>query len=224
MVQENKNTIENMKKYIVDIKKWAFKNYHWVLLKQWLMIIGSLLVGVFLAIIIIYFVPMPTNLHYSQSKIDDIAKSVISPSITMNGLFVAFVPVISFFYIAEIRDRQKQAEEDLLEVRKQFTEAEDLKVIDSASTLVDAFWHNYRTGVLRYTRSYLATSIVSLFVLLFLYMSLDSGLFITIDLFLLFSILSGVFPIMAVALDRPSLKLKTYVVPAKVEERIEYED
>jgi hypothetical protein len=142
----------------------------------------------------------------------------------MNGLFVAFVPVISFFYIAEIKEIQKRSEEDLLEDKKQFTEAEDLKVADSALNLVRAFWHNYRTGVLKYTRTFLIVSLVSLFSLLFLYMALDSGLFITIDIFLLFSILCGIFPIVSTALDRPTLKLKTHVIPARVEQTIEYEE
>lgn len=224
MSEESKKKIEDMKGTISELKKFAFKNYHWFLLKKWLLIVGGLLIGLFVGLVVSYFVPTPSSAHFPQSKIDDIAKSVISPSITMNGLFVAFVPVISFFYIAEIKEIQKRSEEDLLEDKKQFTEAEDLKVVDSALNLVRAFWHNYRTGVLKYTRTYLIVSLVSLFSLLFLYVALDSGLFITIDIFLLISILCGIFPIISTALDRPTLKLKTHVIPARVEQTIEYEE
>jgi hypothetical protein len=63
-----------------------------------------------------------------------------------------------------------------------------------------------------------------LFSLLMMYLALSSGQFIAIDIFLLFSILTWIFPIISTALYSPLMKLKTYVIPEKIVEEIGYED
>ena len=107
--EENKE-IEEMRNIIPELRKLAFKNFHWVLLKKWLLSIGFILVGVVLGIVVFHFVSLPIS-PLEPSKIEEIAKAVIAPSVTVNGLFVAFVPVISFFYIEEIKEKQKEVKE-----------------------------------------------------------------------------------------------------------------
>jgi len=97
-------------------------------------------------------------------------------------------------------------------------------VIDSAYDLSYTFWHNVRSGVLRYVRTYLVVSILSLFVLLYLFVVASSALFLLADLCLLLFILTGVFPIIDVALYKPALKLVRYIIPERIIEKIEYED
>jgi hypothetical protein len=224
MSEETKEKIDNIRRYIEDLEKWVQTDVRWLLLRKWLIYVGFVPIGLILGYAIAYFrlIPIPISSYPTQSQTNDIAKSIIAPSITMNGLFIAFVPVIAFFFVAEIRDKQKSMEEDLLEERKQFSEAEDLKLFDSAFSLVNAFWHNFRVGVLNYTHAYLTFSMFSLFFLLLSYLGLDSGLFMLVDLILLVLVLGGVFPIVDAALSEPSLKLKTYVISGKIVRRIEY--
>jgi hypothetical protein len=222
MSEETKKKIESIRKYIVDLEKWVQTNFYWLLLKQWLIYVGTVPIGMLLGYAIGYSRVIPIGSYPTQSQINDISKSIIAPSMTMNGLFIAFVPVIAFFFIAEIKEKQKSADEDLLGERKQFTEAEDLRIFDLAFDLANAFFHNYRVGVLKYTRTYLVASLFSLFFLLLSYVGLDSNQFILVDLILLVLLLAGVIPIINAALSEPSLKIKTYVVSGKVVRRIEY--
>jgi len=217
--------IKDMEKEIPMIKEWAFKDYHKLLLKKWLYPVVSVLIGFFGGIVLNFFVPLPSSSIFEQFDTEAIATSIIAPSITVNGLFVTFVPVIGFFFIAEIKENQREAEEHLKAIKESFNKKEHLKVINTVNSLTHAFWHNFRVGVLRYIRSFLAVSIVSLFMQIFVYMSLSRVYFLAFELLLLISLILGVYPIISFALDKPAYKLRRYViVPEKVLEKIEYED
>lgn len=176
MSGKRKKTIEDIRKRIPELKEMAFKSYYRVLLKKWLLSVAGIFVGVVIGSVLVYVVPIP-SLPYAPSTIDDLAKSIIGPSVTVNVLCVTFVPVISFFYSAEIKETQREAEMEIKEIREEFTETEDLKVVNSAYDLVNAFWYNFRIGVLKYTRIYLISSLCSLFVLLVLYLLFFPRLF-----------------------------------------------
>lgn len=220
---EKKKEIEEMKKKIPELEEIAFKNYHWVLLKAWLLFIILIPIGLILGIVVFHFIPVDIS-PLEPSKIEEIAKTLIAPSVTMNGLFIAFVPVISFFYIEEIKENQKDVKEGLQEEKKRFKENEDLKTIDYFFDLAFTLWHNIRSGVLKYTRTYLSVSILSLFYLVIFYVALSPIIFMLADACLLIIILTGVFPIINFALYKPTLKLRTYFIPERIVKKIEYED
>jgi len=173
---EKKKEIEEMKKKIPELEELAFKNYHWVLLKAWLLFIILIPIGVILGIAVFNFFPVDIS-PLEPSKIEEIAKTLVAPSITMNGLFIAFVPVISFFYIEEIKEKQKDVKEELQEEKKRFKENEDLKTIYYVYDLAFTGWHNVRSGVLKYTRTYLSVSILSLFYLVIFYVAKSSHIY-----------------------------------------------
>ena len=223
---KKKKDIEDMKKRIPELKKLAFENYYRVLLKQWLIPIGFVVIGSFIGLLVAPFVPLP-SLSPKASDIQDIAKTVIAPSITTSGLFVTFVPVVSFFYIRELKEEQKEAMESLQEEKRRFTEEEDLKTVNSVYDLVHTFWYNLRIGVLKYVRTYLIVAIFTLFSITYLYIILSlvsAALFIVTDICLLVIILSGVLPIIKVALLKPARILVRYVISQEIVEKIEYED
>ena len=223
---KKKKDIEDMKKRIPKLKKLAFENYYRVLLKQWLIPIGFVVIGSFIGLVVAPFVPLP-SLSSTPSDIQNIAETVIAPSITMCGLFITFVPVISFFYIQELKEEQKEAIESLQEEKKRFSEEEDLRIVNSVYDLVHTFWYNLRIGILKYVRTYLIVAIFTLFFIAYLYIILSlvsAALFIVTDICLLVIILSGVFPIIKVALLKPARILVRHVISQEIVEKIEYED
>lgn len=190
-----------------QLKKWASVNYHRKLLKQWLYSIVGIATGGVLGLVLSHILPFQGGPLLTASEIENLARAFVAPSITMNGLFITFVPVISFFYMAEIKEDERRNEEAFQEDMKEITE-ENLKALRSLLSLAHAFWHNFRAGILRYTRSYLIVSLLSLFALLILYIALSPAQFVFADILLLATILTGVFPIINVALNKPILDLK----------------
>lgn len=228
--EKKKKDIEEMRKRMPELKRLAFENFYWLLLKQWLIAIAtvviSAVVGVFLGVVLSHFVQLPIS-PLSASDIHDLARTIIAPSITTYGFFITSVPVISFFYIQEIKEERKETMEFLEKKKKRFTEKEDLKIVNSVYGLYDTFWYNLRIGVLKYVRTYLAVGIITLFLVTYLYLMLSfayEGLFIVIDICLLVIILSGIFPIIISALSRPPRILVRYVISQEFVEKIEYED
>ena len=97
-------------------------------------------------------------------------------------------------------------------------------MIDSVYNLYYTYWHNVRSGILKYIRTLITISLFSLFILIWLYVVVNSAVFMTIDIFLLITILLGVLPIINLALYEPPLKLVRYIVPERIVEKIKYEN
>jgi hypothetical protein len=215
--------IEEMKEETPRLKEIAFKNYYRLLLKEWLMPIGVFVSGIILGLILYYFIVPKALFPFNTLKAEEIARNILAPSVTMNGLFITFVPVISFFYIQEIKEQKEQIKEEQREKEREFERKEDLKVVNSSFNLAYVFWNNVKSGILKYLKIYLIISIISLFMLVYVYVLVDSFLFILVDTFLQFTVFTGIFPIINMALYRPSIKLVRYVIPERIVENIEYE-
>ena len=216
--------IEEMKKKLPELEESAFKNYHRVLLKIWLKMIALIGFGLFLGLLVSIFVPFPPATPLDPSEIEEMARALLAPSITMNGLFITFVPIISFFFIEEVKEHQKVILELWTEHEKKFEREEDLEVVNRFYGLEHILGHNMRSGVLRYTRTYLIISLFSLFFILQLYIILSPALFMLFDTTLLLIIFTGIFPIISIALYKPALRLVKYVIPEKIVARIEPEE
>lgn len=214
-IQEKKRKLEFMERVKPEIEEWASVNYHRKFLKQWLYCITCIAIGVSLAFVLLNVLPLHVE-PLTALEIESAARTIFAPSITMNGLFITFVPVISFFYMAEIKEEQGRNEEAFRGDTKEFTKEEDLKVVRAVLSLVHAFWHNFRAGVLSYTRSYLIVSLLSLFALLILYIGLSPAQFVLADILLLMTILTGILPIINVALYKPVLELEERVSEPKL--------
>lgn len=216
--------IEEMKKKLPELEESAFKNYHWVLLRIWLIMIALIGFVLLLGLLMDIFVHFPPVTPLDPSEIEEMARVLLAPSITMNGLFITFVPIISFFFIEEVKEHQKIILELWTEQEKRFERGEDLEVVNRFYGLEHILGHNIRSGVLRYTRTYLIISLFSLFFILQLYILLSPALFILFDTTLLLIIFTGIFPIISIALYKPALRLVKYVIPEKIVTRIEPEE
>jgi len=209
MEEESKAKLENLKKLIPKIQEDALQDYYKMFYKKWLYFLVCLAFGLIAG----YFVSLglPSNFISVSNTASDIAKTLIAPSITINGLFVTFLPIIGFFYISDIKESQKEDEAAFREDTKEFKAEEDLKTVNSALVFRHTYWYNLRVGVLKYVRLHVVISLFSLIILIFAYIVLSPKTFVAVDIFLLLSILSGIFPIILAALTKPTLVLYTVI-------------
>ena len=219
----NTSVLEHLKNENVKLKEAAFKNYHYVLLKKWLIIIGAVFAGFFIGLAVSYFSPSAVSSN-GQTLFESLTPTLIAPSITVNGLFITLTPVISFFFLSEIKDMEKESREDEEEIRKEIgDDKEALKELDNMVKYEHVFFHNLRSGILNYVRTYVSIALVSLFILLMTYV-LNSVLFFVADILILGVLLTGVFPIISVALYKPVLTLVTIFLKDGKKEIITYGD
>ena len=228
--------IQEKTREIKELKKLVNTNYHHVLLKIWgkAIIILFLFVGVaFIMAYLAYlsYIPAP-QITIEKSKIEDIAKTVFTATMTLNGLIIGFLPVVVFFYVKEIKEEQQFIEREKVEEIEECEVLEDSKnrgryiqVFDWYYTLLSTFKQNLRSGVLNYLKTYLFVSLLLLFYLLLLYnyMILNNlaPLFMLIDVIFLMISLTGIFPIVYIALTAPTYRIVRYIVPEKIIEAVE---
>ena len=226
--EENKE-LEKLRKDIHELRENANTNYHWELLKQWITMIGLLVVVYVIvsitAVIVGRFMTLPEPIELS--KIEGISSVIFQAIITINGLIIGFVPLISFFFAREVRERERGCKQDWKEEKEKYKE-EKQRLINEYYTCLIMLWHNVRSGVLRYTQTYVLTSVFLQSMLVSIYVgTMVSGiasLCILISSCVMFVVITGLFPIINIALYEPALRFVGYIIPEKVVWRIESED
>ena len=228
--QENKE-LQKLREDIIELQKNADKNFYWILLKQWLIPVLALglilLVAIIIGIIGLFIIlpaifPEPVE----PSKIEEISPIVFQAIVTINGLIIGFVPLSGFFFAREVRDRERGYEQDWEEEEKKST-GEKLNLTRVYYSLLLMLWHNVRTGVLRYTLTFVTTSVFSQFLSIFFYVvTMGYGmarLFILIDFVILSIVIFGLYPIIRISLYQPALKFVRYAIVEREYVRIEPE-
>ncbi len=81
---------------------------------------------------------------------------------------IGFVPVCSFFFLREAREREHEVGQSWEEERSE-SKGEKLNLIDTHFRLWLTLSHNLKSGVLNYTRSYIVISITLLLLLIVSY-------------------------------------------------------
>ena len=207
-----KSTLEWLRKENSDLKESAFKNYHYVLLKKWLLIIGIISASGVIGFIIGLAMSFSSSSTSSidLTLFDSLNKTIIAPSITIMGLFITFTPVICFFFLSELKEIEKESNEDTEKIRKAvFGEEEEIAELEIRTKYENVFFYNFRSGILKYLQTYVTIALFSLLFVLLAYVGLSSVLFIFTDILILAFLLTGIFPIISVALYKPSLTLLT---------------
>src|ERR1035437_7753301 len=216
MSEKNNLEIRKYKLAIPVIKELASKDQYNSLWKDWLYyslpLILTIVFGTFFDFIFTLLnIPNPPLIHLQFSQILDIAKTLVAPIVTVNGFCITLVPVISFDYLAQIKEEQKEMIDDLKEEKKKFSDPEDLKVMETVIECCNAFWHNLRAGIMRYVRLFIIVSLLLLISAISSYVVLayvNPYYFILLDSFVLFFNLFGIAPIIKRALQEPDMKLK----------------
>jgi len=236
---ENKENdeLKKLKMEIPLLEEIADKNYHHELLKMWGITIGffliALLVGLCLGLLSSNYVSVP-QITVDRSKIEDITKTVFTASVTVSGLILGFVPVVSFFFVRELKEEQKFIRQQRnKQIEKYENQKEDENREDNLNTINTYYglhlmlYRNLRSGILNYLRTYLLISLFLLFCLLILFFPMilnDLALFfIFVNTLFAVVILTGISPIVQIALAEPTYRIVTYIIPEKIVKRIEPE-
>jgi hypothetical protein len=221
---QNKSVLDILREKNCELKKAAFKNYHKVLLGKWLMGLAFVAVGAVIGLVISNLIPA-SAIYSNASTLDNLTKTIVAPSLTMNGLFVTFIPVIGFFFLSEIKEMEKEAREDSDRLAKNVGKQEEAKIeIEKRVKYEHAFFYNFKTGILNYIRSYVTIALASLLFLLFAYALFSSALFLIADILALVVLLVGIYPIISVALNKPALTLVTIFLKDGEQEMMLYGD
>jgi len=245
--QENEE-LKEIRKSNMELMELAGKNFHYYLLKQWVIISLLLPIGILFGALIFYFVKLPLPEPIALSKLEEISPVVFDATLTLNGLIIGFVPLISFFFVREVREHERDLLQDWKDEEKQRvkegqsneekdkkskkeeqrkSENEKLKLMNANYTLLLMVSHNLRSGVLRYARTYVAITILLQITLICAYIN-AVGYEITVlsllaDIIILYVIFGGLIPLISIALYQPALRFVRYFVGREVI-RIEPED
>jgi hypothetical protein len=226
--EETRNKrIIRLSEQLPEMKERAFRNYFFKLVKYWsILIIGSLAAPLFLLIIHLiglYLGNPDLQFTYTTTDLKAIATSLFAPTITIIGLCITFLPVIIFFYLGNIREKQEKTEKRYRKLISSLSNPEDRKIAKLAYDYSHAYWHNFRVGILKYLRFYIVNILILLQTVVLFYVIQEQryGYFLMLAIGVLYAAISGVVPIVQLALNQPGLKLRKYV--KKVVEKIEYD-
>ena len=227
---EDDEEINKLKKDIIEFGKNANTNYHKLLLKKWAITFGFIIIGIVFGVVLFYFTSvhnvLPNIPPIESTKIEEISTVIFNATITINGLIIGFIPLISFFFVKEIREHENVLKQFRNKEQKE-AKGKKLKLIKTFYNLVLMTGQNMRSGVLRYTQTYVFVTIMLQVYLVIAYAGLTgrelSGLFLIIDFIFLSVVVTGLNPIISLALNQPSFKLVKYIIPQKEVWNIELE-
>ena len=228
---EKSRETEELRKDIRDLQEEAKRDYYGEMISSWkravaILIVIPLLV-ILLLVLISYFFPLP-KIPVDFTKQAKVASDIFVATITINGVLTGVVPIISFFFISEIKEHYHEIKEDLEKDRTEDSD-EKQKLTRSKDTLLYVVTNNLRSGILKYAKTYITTSILFQVILIATYAVIAeyetmSGLYIFFDISVLNSLVFGIIPIIDIALFRPALRLVQYIIPKKIVTSIESED
>lgn len=151
---------------------------------------------------------------------------IVAPSITIIGLVLGFTPVITFFFINNLKDDQKSFEEQrdnnlkILSKHKSINTLENKNLIKNYFSYLRIIVHNRISGVLKYIQWFLFLSIILLPLLIEAYFIFSPVVFLIADLFIIISIAEGIIPILNVCTYKPAIRIKEHFVGTDVPNQI----
>jgi len=225
-MSENQDDNENkelgkLRKEISELRERTYADIYREMIKYWIMGILLIIGGGFLGFLAIgiasRFITLP-EFAVDLSKIGEIASDIFTVTIAVGGVAIGFVPLCSFFFLREIREHQNELEQDL-EKQKKKSKGEKRKLIETINTHWFVIWNNLRSGILRYTRTFLLVSIFLQLILMEFYVVTTlqemAPVYIIVDFIVLMIIITGLFPLINVALYQPALRPAKIIVVEK---------
>lgn len=221
-VKEDKKILEKIKKENEHLSNDVNKSFHRILLKYWIIMATltslSLFVG-FIAGKITYDQGISTGIPvFEPEKLKEISSILFQGTLAVNALSIGFLPVVGFFFVKELRDIRKDFQEEWDNETKE-ENSETQKLLETKHTLYYLLFHNIRVGVLRYIQTYLGVTIFLQFAFIFSFVFLSGyelyGWFFIVDFIVLTIVIEGLFPLINVSLNQPSMKIIRYIIPEK---------
>jgi hypothetical protein len=202
--EEESQKVDQLKKDLNDLQEKVYKDFYWFLLRYWILSIIVISAASIAGSIV------PISIPHSNINFENVAGSIIAPSITVNGLFLTLIPVLSFFLVNQTRTQEKEEPENFCQKCENRSVCQ--KYVKDFSSNINKvrrdYYHNLRSGVLRYTRTYVNVAILSLILIFSAYIGLSAKYFITMDILLLSALAMGIIPILSIALYEEPIKFK----------------
>jgi hypothetical protein len=214
------------------MRELAERNWHRWLLKYWFYSVVAISVSVSIGFVIGYAIePQLSQIvtPLEPSEVLDRTKILFGPSITILGISVAFMPVISFFLVNDLKEGKENSMEQWKEKEAKFKEnkelatEENLRLVNNYCAFDYSSWVNVICGVMQYARTFISASLLSMIILIVAFIGAPSGWFVLVDIWLLTSMLMGIFPILSMAFHKPALRFRDYIIVERIETRIEPE-
>ncbi len=215
--------LAEMKKRVAQAEDVVNENSYYVLLQLWgKLVAGTLLVallsaGVSIAILYQYPQAIPSGL-LSATKIENVASIILAPSVTTIGLILGFTPVISFFFVNALKDDRR----DFKDMKKrffkrlsgngQFETKENISLAELYYAYLDLIIHNRISGVLKYVRTFLILSLITLPLIIEAAIILNPSIFLFLDILLIVFVVEGIVPIITVSTYKPAIRITEHLV------------
>ena len=212
--------LERMKKDERKLGELVDRNWHRWLLKYWSYIVIIVIVSVVVTSLIANILSLYLSqiiTPYEPAAVDEMRSLMLTPSTLIIGISICFMPVISFFFVNDLKEGKEKSieqwkkKETELKENKEIATEENLKILNGYYTSNYTIWVHIICGVTHYARTFLIVSIVSMILLLEFFIILPSGYLIAFIICLLASILSGILPILGLAFYQPVLRFRNHI-------------
>jgi hypothetical protein len=109
-------------------------------------------------------------------------------------------------------EREKEESSKKLLKDKKIATKENKSLIETYCLHLDLIIRNRISGVLKYVRSFLMISLVTLPLLIEFFIIFNPALFFLVDILLLFIIVEGIIPIITICTFKPAFRIREYFV------------
>jgi magnesium-transporting ATPase (P-type) len=152
-------------------------------------------------------------LNITLTRLETLASDVFVATITVVGLIIGFLPIISFFYLGVIKDDGKEIEDRLLREREGKSD-EIKRMIDGLDYLYDVIGSHVESAVKKYTAINVMISFSAILGIIWSYITFSIqdtvnslGWFLVISVFVLIPIVYAILPLVSMAFYAPSYKV-----------------
>jgi hypothetical protein len=220
---ELETEIAEMKKRANESEKVVNENSYHVLLKLWGKLVAATITvalisaGVGIIVALQYSQAIPSGL-FSGTKIESVVGIILAPSVTTIGLVLGFTPVISFFFINALKDDRrdfKSMKESFLKQlseNKQLQTKENISLVQMHYAYLDIIVHNRISGMLKYVRTFIIVSLITLPLLIEAAIILNPSIFLLFDLLSIVVVVEGIIPIIGISTYRPAIRITEKLV------------
>ena len=215
--------IAEMKKRVDEAEKIVNENAYHVLLILWgKFVAATLAVGLIstvigLALALQYPQVIPSGL-FSETKIESVVGIILAPSVTTIGLTLGFTPVIGFFFVNALKDDRrdfKNMKKSFLEKfsgNKQLETKENISLVEMHYAYMDIIVHNRISGVLKYVRTFIIATLITLPILIEAAIVLNPSIFLLLDFLSIFFVVEGIIPIITISTHKPAIRITEHLV------------
>ena len=171
---ESTETVEGIKKETKEISEALGEHLLRGMLLRWLLVP----VTVTITVLIVYVLSTtgaltamsgnPSPVQVDVSVLGSINSNIFAASLTFTGIILGVVPIVTFFYLGELKDSLPQIK-NIHKDRKRGQTNEIKKLLDAQDYLYEVIATNMKKAIVRYTEIAVTSSIGLALLLVFVY-------------------------------------------------------